>query len=180
MSVTDGPERGDIPERDVPEADGEASRELRALYQRLQPPPLADDARAADPETARVVGWVQDAWRGLAVPPARVPLVPRRSAPLPRLLTLDPRTRRRTLVAAAAVLLLLAGAALWQGLAGAPPLVSVPRVADGSARPDAGGVEVLAALPDRLELRSGPVRLVLLEPPNEPSTTPTTDLPTGG
>jgi hypothetical protein len=83
-------------------------------------------------------------------------------------------------------LLIASGAALWRALAGAPRPEPVPRVAEGSARPDAK-VEVVAALPDRLELRSGPVRLVLLDPPPIPLTetttetiTETTHEPTGG
>ncbi len=143
-------------ERDENESDA-LPEDLRRLYASLRPPPLADDAAEADPETARTVQWMRDAWHGLEIPPARVPRVTRRA---PRRL----RRLRFALLAAAAGLLLAAGAALWRGLAGAPPDPAA-RLAEGPALPDADRVEVLAALPDRVELRSGPVRLVLLTPP---------------
>lgn len=137
--------------------------ELRQLYGRLQPPPLADDASEADPETARVVQWMREAWSGLEVPPARVPLVP------PRVTTRAPRRLRYVLAAAAAVLL-VAGAALWRSLLGNPPTSPAPRVASGHAGANDVGVEILAVRPDHVELRSGPVRLVLLGPPPSDST----------
>jgi hypothetical protein len=133
----------------VPPPDDAGSAELRALYARLQPPPLADEPFEADAETVRVVGWMQQAWRGLAVPPARAP---RRARPRPV----------RRALAAAALLLVVAGAAFlraWRERTATRP----ERLAGVGTRTE--GVEVLAALPDRLELRSGPVRLVLLEPP---------------
>ena len=167
-----------------PDDDAEASRELRELYRALQPPPLADDADDADPETARAVQWMRDAWQGLEIPAARVPMAPRRVRRVARPL-------RFALLAAAAALLALGGAALWRALGRAPSAPSsAPRLADRPAPRDTSGVEVLAALPDRLELRSGPVRLVLLAPADDAPTngattngTPTSqthDLPTGG
>jgi hypothetical protein len=144
-----------VSERDESERDA-LPEDLRRLYARLQPPPLADDIAEADPETARAVRWMQAAWQELEIPAARVPNLARRA----------PRRLRRLhfALAAAAGLLLAAGAALWRGLAGAPPEPAA-RLAEGPALPAADRVEVLAALPDRVELRSGPVRLVLLTPP---------------
>ena len=143
MSAGDELERDPLPE------------ELRALYRRLEPPALADDAAEGDPETARVVQWMRSAWSGLEVPPARMPLVPLRSARAPRI--------RFALAAAAAVLLVAAAA--WRVLESNPPSAPAPRVAEGHAAARDEGVELLAALPDQVELRSGPVRLVLLGPP---------------
>lgn len=145
-------------------ADGESdSDELRQIYRRLQPPALPDHAAEADPETARVVQWMQGAWRGLALPPARVPLAPRLS-------TRPIRHLRFALVAAAAVLLLVSGTlvtgtALWRALTRSSESTPEPRMAQGPPPASATGVEILAVRPDQVELRSGPVRLVLLGPP---------------
>jgi hypothetical protein len=146
------------------------SDELRALYRRLQPSPLADDVAGADPETARVVRWMQGAWSGLTPPRTLVPsglTRPRRSA------WRAPRTR---IAAAAAAVLLLAGAVLWRLLAGTGPSSAPERVAQvppqGPAPTVEAVVELIDVRPDRIELRSGPVRLLLLDPSPEPSAEP--------
>lgn len=136
----------------------ELAAELRALYRRLEPSPSADELIGAAPETARVVHWMQGVWNTLEAPPARVP----RAIPLRRS---ERRFVRRTLLAAAAVLLLLAGAALWHALATRVEPARIPRVAQAPPPAPASGVEVLDVRPDQVELRSGPVRLVLLDPP---------------
>lgn len=148
------------------------SAELRALYRGLQPPSLADEAADADPETARVVAWMRGAWGELALPQALVPHSVLR--PLAR------RRRARTpVLTAAAVVLTLAGAALWRELGSAgrdaaplrvvqvPEPVTEPVLPAPSTAPST--VHVLAARPDQFELRSGPVRLVLLTPPTQAS-----------
>jgi hypothetical protein len=132
--------------------------ELRAHYRRLQPPPLADDLEGSDPETARVVQWMQGAWRGLTPPRT---LVPGRTLPRPTV-RLVPRLR----IAAAAAAVLLAGAALWRVLSRTDPTSAPAHLAQAPAEP-LRGVEVIDVRPDRLELRSGPVRLLLLDPPPE-------------
>lgn len=151
----------------APDEDGSGeggAAELRALYRRLAPPPLADDASEADPDTARVVDWMQRAYRGLAVPPATLP----RPA-----LRLAPRRSPRLVLAAAAGLMALAGAALWRALAPSVAPAETPRVARLPTEPPPApseAVELLDVRPDRVELRAGTVRLVLLEPPTEPDT----------
>jgi hypothetical protein len=135
------------------EPDDPLRDELARIYRGLRPPPLADAASAADAETARAVLWMQDAWRGLEVPPARVPLPGRRRA--------RPRLLRPALAAAAAALVL--GALALARLLGRRASEPAPPVAQGPA--DAGAVEILALQAGRVELRSGPVRLVLLAPP---------------
>lgn len=157
MSTDDDRELGE----GEPDPDGGPLREFAALYRGLQPPPLADGASAADPETARVVQWMQTAWRGLEVPPARVPELPRR---VPHALRPLRGPARLALLGAAATLLVLGGAALWRALRRVDEPARAPRVAQ-NPDDEGGEVEVLAALHDRLELRSGPVRLVLLDPP---------------
>ncbi len=150
--------------------------ELRALYASLQPPPLPDDLAEADPETARVVRWMQGSWRALE--PSRVPGPP--SVTRPRR---APRVARTALLAAAALVLVLAGTALWRAaLTRGGAQEREPEVARGLApRPTpapAAEVEVLDVRPDQVELRSGPVRLVLLgPPPAEPPEDPLGDPP---
>ncbi len=157
--------------------DAEALRELGALYRGLRPPPLADGASEADPETARAVQWMRAAWGGLEIPPARVPALPRRA---PRALWRLRGPARSRLLGAAALLLALGGAALWRALRPGAEPARAPRVAQGPAPAAERGVEVLAALPDRLELRSGPVRLVLLDPPHTEPDTQTIEPNLGG
>jgi hypothetical protein len=148
---------------DLPDVAGnDPAAELRRLYARLAPPPLADDLDAADAETAHVVGWMRAAYRGLAVPAAEPPRIAARTTPRRRL-----RPAPLAALAAAAAVLALGGAALWRALAGgAAPAVEpgpAPRVARGTA--EERGIEIRALAPDQVELRSGPVRLVLLAPP---------------
>jgi hypothetical protein len=136
--------------------------ELKQLYRRLQPPALPDEAAEADTETARVVQWMRDAWSGLEAP-AR--------ATCAKQLALRPVRRSRLAFAAAAAALLLAGAAaLWRERAGDAPLAPAPRVAQGDVSAAEDGVELISVRPDHVELRSGPVRLVLLGPPPSDST----------
>jgi hypothetical protein len=74
-----------------------------------------------------------------------------------------PRLARRVFQAAVAALLLAGAAALVRSslerraLPSAPSLAQTPSAAEG--------IEVLSLRPDQVELRSGPVRLVLLGPP---------------
>ena len=84
----------------------------------------------------------------------------------------DPFEVVRLLVAAAAALLLVAGTALWRALTRSSESTPEPSMAQGPAPASATGVEILAVRPDQVELRSGPVRLVLLDPSPPPSTPP--------
>lgn len=147
---------------DEPEPPDEALPELGALYRRLQPPQPADELAEADAETVRAVEWVRAAYRGLAVPPRALPRTTPRVRRLPRVLAL----------AAAAAALVLGAAALWRRLARPVASTEPGRVAQAPAPAANDGVEILAVLPDRLELRAGPVRLVLLEPPPPPAPPP--------
>lgn len=137
------------------------AEDLRALYRRLQPPAPADEAGAADPETARVVSWMRTAYEGLSAPPSLQPERLRRSRSRARLVT-------RGLQAAAAVLFLAGAALLWRALRRTEPAGLAPTAQQHSGRAR-DSVEFLEVRPDHLVLRSGPVRLVLLEPPTETS-----------
>ena len=128
--------------------------ELRALYARLEAPPLPDGIEEADPETQRVTRWMQAAWRRVEPPRVlRPPLSSRRPI----------RGRRvRWIVLAAAAAVLLAAGGLF--LVSRPAPAMHPPPSETAAAPDASaGIEILAVDPERIELRSGPVRLVLLD-----------------
>jgi len=148
----------DEPERDLP------LDELRGIWRGLEPEPPPEDLAASDPHTRAAVEWMRAAWAGLPVPQPRVPL-PGRPARPRHVLRLA-----AGLAAAAAALALLWPTGVEQ---------SVQR-SDDRARSEAGdtarrasveaparlGAEApqLASLgPDHVELRSGPVRLILLK-----------------
>jgi len=140
--------------------------ELSAAWRALPPPDPTSIVDAPDPATRAAIAWLQDAWRASA--PAlsldrklpwrlRIRLARRRARPI-----------TRWLASAAAVLLvlsLLSRTSRRSPLAPPPELAS-QRVAavDASHEPVSEPVSVTA---DRMELRSGPVRLILLTPPSE-------------
>ena len=140
--------------RDPLEALGEAWRSL-------EPPAPADGLADCDPLTRASVEWLRDAWQRLE--PQRPVALPARSSPNPWRQAVAP------LAVAAAVLAVLAGSAWWGTRPGPEP---APRVADLDPTPFAGSVLPLGAgagvshvASDRIELRSGNVRLVLLTGP---------------
>jgi hypothetical protein len=144
----------------------EPADELRALYGRLEPPPLADGVEEADADTQRVARWMQAAWRGIEPPRALRP--PERAlAPHPHRSWHGRRVRWLVIAAAAAVLLAAGGLFLLSRPAPATRPLSSETAAPAPDSP--AGIEVLAIDPERVELRSGPVRLVLLDPPELPS-----------
>jgi hypothetical protein len=128
--------------------------DLRAAWSALPPP--EDVLERPDPLTRAVLGWMEGAWRELAVP--RIPRLPRsrpwwrRGSPLLR-------------VAAALLITSLAGLALWWG-SGASPSGPGHGARPRTSQPDAAGapIRVAAATRERLELASGSVRLVLVVP----------------
>lgn len=142
--------------------DEERVRALGELYRSLTPPPLADGLAEADEETVRAVRWMQSAWRELEVPPTAFPI--RRAAP--------PRKKllRRALPWLVAAGVLAGGAAL---------LLREPRVSESEEQLSAAPIEIEDVRADRIELRSGPVRLVLLSPPKRDET-PSDPESTGG
>jgi hypothetical protein len=118
---------------------------LRALWEAVEPPPPARGLADEDAATRAAVQWLQAAHARVA-PALRMPSAPRRRF---RLRPLAP------LAAAAALLLLLLVPPRPEPAAAAPP-------------PPRAGVELLASGADRIELRSGTVRLILLHPQPPP------------
>ena len=124
---------------------------LRNAWQNLTPPPPADGIEESDPETRAVVGWMRAAFESVETPPVPV-FALRRSRRRARLLPMP--------LAAAASALIAVG--LW-GLMhrGQRPEEPGPI----ALRTPAAEAPVIAALgPDHIEMRSGPVRLVLFQP----------------
>lgn len=136
---------------------------LRALadaWAEVAPPAAERELAELDAGTRRAVEHLRRAWRSLEAP-ASVGAAPLwRARPAPR--SFVP-------AAAAALLLALLGAAAWLGWSAAPARTSQPPVARGGVPPPQGGelpfgaaAGVVAVTSDRIEMRAGNVRLVLL------------------
>jgi ferric-dicitrate binding protein FerR (iron transport regulator) len=136
--------------------------ELAHLYRGLAPAEPADALEDTDASTRASVAWMQRAWATLEVP---------RSARLPGRRTARPSLRRRAVLAlAAAAVIAGLGLALWRPWE-SRPAQETPVVSQGEALPASptGEREIrLASLSsDHIEMRSGPVRLVLYTGPGE-------------
>jgi hypothetical protein len=174
--------------------------DLRRAWRDVPTPELPDDAAELDERTRAVVLALRGAWRALPAPPAssrdlaRGPraLVPHRPSDPPRRAGRDARRGAFRRLAAAAVLLIAAlGVALaWHARRGTSPVRELPRESVAvlqdpeplipdllTPAPPGAAARVARATPaaigaDHLELRSGPVRLLLLdahEPKLEPA-----------
>ena len=164
--------------------------DLRRAWREVSAPRPADDAAELDERTRAVVLALRSAWHALPVPAAprdraRTPQRPVPAHP-PRRAWRDARRGAFRRLAAAAVLLVAAlGVALaWRARRGESPVRELPRESvatrpdpePASSAPPSASARVARATPaaigaDHLELRSGPVRLLLLdaqEPELEP------------
>lgn len=135
--------------------------DLRGAWQRLSPPPAYRGLAEEDALTQAVVAWMRDAWQSVPAPAARGRLRrwPKAAAAL----------------CAAAATLAVAALGIW-ALAGAAQRVQ-PRLesVQAPAAPPrvAAPVQMLAQTPERLEMRSGAVRLtVFRQPPPTPKPQP--------
>ena len=165
----------------------EGLERLRSAWRGVAPRELPDELDDADALTQRTVEWMRAAWEGLEVPECRVSRPPspaQLAAPSIRSVRSRPHRLRVLSLAAAVILALFLAFALnrlQRSLDPARPLiergegtglpVARPEPA-GSALPDlpdlpdlSGGAQVASVSPEHIELRSGPVRLILLEPP---------------
>ena len=147
-------------ERDDPWID-----DLRRAWRELEPRPAAEDLELEDDETRARVEWMRAAWSSLDVPEPRLPLAtsarPASTAGT-RASSGGWPTRYRRLATAAAILLI----ALWFSRTEQSPQRSGEQARPVDGRPITPGDEgpQLAALSsNRVELRSGPVRLILLK-----------------
>jgi len=155
---------------------------LARAFRELPAPAPARELAAEDEATRRAVAWMAAAFRAQSpassAPPAEI---------LARTARPTPRRTWRPLAAAAAVLVLLGGAlvlaehVLQPRVATRPdapvaqaPDIEIPAPAITPAAPDitppaSSPSGIVAAAEDHLELRSGPVRMLLfLKPPSNP------------
>lgn len=140
--------------------------ELRRAWREL-PAPAAFGNEPPDPATRAAVAWMRRAWAL-----QRVPAAPAVSPAPPASIGRGPATRFPWLplaVAAAASLLVLVAlaASIAPGRAVADR-GSVVASAESAAAEPARPVQCVTATSERLELRSGAVTLVLLNPPDSP------------
>jgi len=163
MSAPDETPRDDTAEHDA--LPPELSALLTSAWHEQPAPEATPSLAQSDAETRAAVDWLQRSWTQLDAPAlGEVPRALRRRVAQRRAPVLAWRRH-----AAAAALLLAVGLALRFSASWS---THVPR-ADASppvaARPSvAGGPQLVSAGPGRLELRSGPVRLLLLEPTDSP------------
>ncbi|HEX5009354.1 MAG TPA: hypothetical protein VFY71_03050 [Planctomycetota bacterium] len=168
---------------DEPREPDDALDALARAFRELPAPAPARELQAEDEGTRRAVAWMAAAWQAQSpassAPPAEV--LARRARPAP----LRVQRAWRPLAAAAAVLVLLGGAWMLAGRV-LPPreATSLPAVAQGPgaeppvpavappepapphiAPPVASASGVVAVAEDHLELRSGPVRMLLFLKP---------------
>jgi hypothetical protein len=139
--------------------------ELREAWWSETPAEPADELDEADPKTRDTVAWMRAAWQGLEVPEPRLPAA-RRARPA----RLRPRLVPLALAAAAALLAALGiYLATDAGEVERMPAPETHLAQGGSPREPANEATEVASSgdlaylgSDRMELRSGPVRLVLL------------------
>ena len=131
--------------------------DLREAWRSVEPPPPADELADADPTTRAVVGWLREAWQGLE---PRNPLRPPVPAPV---LAFRPATLAR--LAVAALVVALAAALFWRPEgARVPEMEVVPERLVPRER-----VQFASLTSEHIEMRSGPVRLILLTGDGHPA-----------
>jgi hypothetical protein len=162
-------------ERDPIEPGGadDPLRELAAAFRSLEPPDPTTSVESPDAATSAALNWLRAAWRASApaAPPAlpwgvRARLALRRGGPVVR--------------AAAAAAALLAGAFFLARSLASRPEPAPTRIAtqpsflesDEAARShapeaDDAAPRLVSLTADRMEMRSGPVRLILFTPSPE-------------
>ena len=156
--------------------DDEGLDALRRAFEALPAPPPVRELGAEDDDTRRVVAWLAAAWSAQAPASSAPPAALRPAALRPGALPRRAEFAWRPLAAAAVVLVLLGGSLLvahvLRGRVASRPALPVvrtpaapaPALVETPAPPPQPGV--VAAAADHLELRSGPVRMLLfLQPP---------------
>ena len=123
---------------------------LRRAWNALDPPPIAR-AEPRDAATRATLAWLRAAWAVEACPPVRV--------------TRTERFPWAVLMPATAAALL--AALLLPPRPPAEPRLPVDRVVATVEPEPVEPVQIVTSSPERLELRSGAVTLVLLNPPDD-------------
>ena len=161
---------------DEPRLDRTELEALRAAWQGLPAPEPAPELTDEDATTRAAVDWLARAWASLPVPQARPPRIEPRPARPPARLHRLPRWPAAAAAALLAVLLavpLLIEALTGDGALSGTPVAAAPSddttpVMPGppAALPPASSARLLAVGDDRVDLRSGNVRLTLFTPPH--------------
>ena len=161
-------------ERDPFEDDDLPLEELRSAWARIDSPLPQDELAQCDERTRAAVEWMRSAWSRVEVP---APVLPVRSVRFHR----AQRFVLPLAVAAGVLVALGVWLALQRFAPGVRPDVVSPEIAHRTtpaeqAAPDAGttylasDIEVASLAPDRLEVCSGSVCLILLTPPSAQKT----------
>jgi hypothetical protein len=143
--------------------------DLERAYRELQPPPPHRELREEDAATRASVAWLAQAWSALEAPAGstirRAPAARSAGSAGRRAI----RLRQLVLLGAAAAILALAFAPLFREASDPRHEPASARLAAAASSPAAApiahaapAIEVLHAGRDRVELRSGAVRLTLL------------------
>jgi len=153
-----------------PESDPELMK-LHAAWRAMTPPDPTAGLESPDPRTAATLDWMRAAWSASApaAPPAlpwrlRLQLARRRAAPS------APWLAAAAAVIAAIALFVRDGARDRVREATTPPCVELatePNPAPPRADPEVDAPKLVSLTADRMELRSGPVRLILFNPSQE-------------
>jgi hypothetical protein len=148
--------------------------ELRRAWSRIEAPSPQDDLAQCDQRTRAAVEWMRNAWSRVEVPE---PVLPARSVRF--------RRAQRFVLPLAAAAGALVALGIWLALQrfapGVRPESVSPQIAQQSTSAEgttqeegsaylATGVEIASLAPDRLEVCSGSVCLILLTPQTSPQT----------
>jgi hypothetical protein len=148
--------------------------ELRRAWSGVEVPSVPDDLAQSDERTRAAVEWMRSAWSRVDVP---APVLPTRTLRWHR----AQRFALPLAVAAGALVALGIWFALQRFAPGVRPDVVRPEIAQQTTPPEesapeegsaflSSGVEVASLAPDRLEVCSGSVCLILLTPDSAPQT----------
>jgi hypothetical protein len=143
------------------ERDAELFGQLGAAWRNQPVPSIGGDVSAQDAVTQRTVKWLALGWANLPVPAARLPARISR-----RRFATAWRTTWPTLAAAAVLVLMLTVPLLQREGRGTRTDSELPPsgTAEGRTSPITGPTSPVAHVGSGMELRSGPVRLLLLNP----------------
>jgi hypothetical protein len=160
-------------ERDPLEDDDLPLEELRSAWARIDSPLPQDELAQCDERTRAAVEWMRSAWSRVEVP---APVLPARSVRFHR----AQRFVLPLAVAAGALVALGVWLALQRFAPGVRPDSVSPEIALDTTPAEAGAqagstylardIEVASLAPDRLEVCSGSVCLILLTPPTAQKT----------
>ena len=158
---------------------------LRDAFHGLPTPDATPPLDESDAQTQATVAWMVEALAALPVPDVQVPKLSDKAPPRPLLKRL-PGSRPKTAsspapwmrhAAAAAVFAALALALNWASSTARVDEPAFSTAIPGFREASQGSSGLVAVTADHLEVRSGPVRLVLLTQASSPADGPALNLP---